>query len=115
MGSRNRSAEKTMKKIAMLILLFSSQALAATSAVNVRDFGATGDGITDDRAAIQAALNAGAGHEVYFPIGTYLVSQRPGEFSCLDVPAGTELLGQDRAGTKLIMAPGQPESVQLLR
>lgn len=69
------------------------------SAVNVRDFGAAGDGITDDTAAIQAAFNAvksqetfccpgyskeplwwgHGGHggygKVYFPAGTYLVSE----------------------------------------
>lgn len=38
---------------------------------NVRDFGATGDGTTDDTAAIQLALNGGGA--IYFPAGTYLV------------------------------------------
>lgn len=44
----------------------------------VKDFGATGNGVTDDTAAIQAALaqaaSAGAPRRVYFPMGTYLVS-----------------------------------------
>jgi hypothetical protein len=39
---------------------------------NVKHFGAKGDGVTDDTAAIQAA--AAAGGEVFFPPGTYLVS-----------------------------------------
>jgi len=39
--------------------------------VSVKDFGAVGDGVTDDSAAIQAAINANAG--VYFPAGTYAV------------------------------------------
>jgi hypothetical protein len=38
--------------------------------VSVMDFGATGDGTTNDTAAIQAALNAST--IVYFPQGTYL-------------------------------------------
>lgn len=40
---------------------------------NVLDFGAVGDGTTDDTAAIQAALDSGAG-TVTFPNGTYLIS-----------------------------------------
>lgn len=43
---------------------------------NVMAYGAKGDGVTDDTAAIQAAVNAGsnAGGIVFFPPGTYLVS-----------------------------------------
>ncbi|KAI0142897.1 glycoside hydrolase family 55 protein [Xylariaceae sp. FL1272] len=54
---------------------------------NVKDFGAVGDGTTDDTAAIQAALDAGDNRclqgcasttttpaVVYFPAGTYLLS-----------------------------------------
>ena len=37
---------------------------------NVRDFGAVGDGISKDTAAIQQAIDAGG--IVYFPPGTYL-------------------------------------------
>ncbi len=41
--------------------------------VNVRDFGAVGDGVHEDTAAIQTAINATpAGARVYFPAGTYL-------------------------------------------
>jgi hypothetical protein len=38
--------------------------------VSVKDFGAVGDGVTDDTAAIQAALGSGA-KNVYFPAGQY--------------------------------------------
>lgn len=41
--------------------------------VSVADFGAVGDGFTDDRAAIQAALDSGA-CEVVIPFGNYRVS-----------------------------------------
>jgi len=38
--------------------------------VSVKDFGATGDGTTDDTVAIQAALNTGK--NIYFPAGIYM-------------------------------------------
>ncbi|WP_273977833.1 glycosyl hydrolase family 28-related protein [Vibrio parahaemolyticus] len=41
--------------------------------VNVKDFGAKGDGISDDTNAIQAALDMGT--EVFFPKGVYLTSR----------------------------------------
>jgi len=43
-------------------------------AFSVVAYGATGNGIIDDTAAIQAALTAGAGGLVFFPAGSYLVS-----------------------------------------
>jgi hypothetical protein len=45
---------------------------------NVRSFGAVGDGVTNDAAAIQAAINAlpAGGGIVYFPPGTYKVSTK---------------------------------------
>jgi hypothetical protein len=42
------------------------------AAVNVKDFGAVGDGVTDDTAAIEAAW--AASKHIYFPEGTYLTS-----------------------------------------
>lgn len=43
--------------------------------VNVKQYGAKGDGITDDTTAIQNAINAAAtGSVIFFPAGTYLVS-----------------------------------------
>lgn len=40
--------------------------------VNVQEVGAVGDGVTDDTAAIQSALNSGG--TIYFPAGTYKVT-----------------------------------------
>ena len=42
--------------------------------LSVKDFGAVGDGVTDDTTAIKAAINAAQGGEVYFPLGNYVIS-----------------------------------------
>lgn len=53
---------------------------------NVKDFGAIGDGTTDDTAAINAALAAGA-KGVFFPVGTYRITGK------LTVPSGISIRG----------------------
>lgn len=49
------------------------------TALSVKDYGAVGDGLHDDRQAIQDAIDAAAqglgGGNVYFPEGTYLVKE----------------------------------------
>lgn len=40
--------------------------------ISVKDFGATGDGVTDDTTAIQSAMNTK--RSVFFPTGTYSIS-----------------------------------------
>ncbi len=66
-------------------------------AINVKEFGAKGDGVTDDRAAIQAALNAAArpgqgGNTVVFPRGLYVSS------GSLSIPAAGHGLAVVGAG-----------------
>ena len=54
---------------------------------NVKDFGAVGDGVHDDTAAIQQALDAGGTvrSTVYFPAGFYLVKCPPAGGAALTV------------------------------
>lgn len=61
------------------------------------DFGAVGDGVTDDTAAIQAALDASGG-SVFFPAGTYLCSSDVVDGATIVVGAGTTLDFADNGG-----------------
>jgi len=62
--------------------------------VSVKDFGAVGNGVANDTAAIQAALYAGK--TIYFPNGTYLTGQ-------VTVPAKARLVGESLAN--VIISP----------
>src|SRR6185503_7908831 len=82
----------SMTRIAIVTtaILFIFSATAYAQSFNVKDFGAKGDGTTDDTRAIQAALDAAgkrvhsefepgaayffASPEVRFPVGKYTVS-----------------------------------------
>jgi hypothetical protein len=59
--------------------------------ISVQDFGAVGDGVTDDTVAIQAAIdNSVSGVQIYFPPGTYKTT------AALKVKTDTVLAGSNR-------------------
>jgi hypothetical protein len=74
------STKSRMKTL--LFLLFVPAALLGSVNINVRDYGAYGDGVHDDTAAIQNAifqvLPGSSGDGIYFPAGTYLCDQKIG-------------------------------------
>lgn len=53
--------------------------------ISVKDFGAVGDGVTDDRAAIAAAVVAARGKNLYFPYGQYLIDTDGGSITLEEV------------------------------
>lgn len=63
--------------------------------INVRDYGAVGDGATDDTAAIQAAINAAGSGLVVFPSGVFMVR------TLVVRNKGTALRGDGRFGTRI--------------
>lgn len=69
--------------------------------VNVKDpaYGAVGDGVTDDTAAIQAAIDAlpSTGGTVFFPVGTYKVTAR----LLIQTKTGVRLLGASKDGCQI--------------
>lgn len=61
---------------------------------NVKEYGAIGDGVTNDTAAIQSAINSISGRGIlFFPIGDYKAS--------IEVPARISILGQG-GGSRII-------------
>ena len=81
--------------------------------VSVKDFGAVGDGVTDDTAAIQAAFNAitsgtsgvglsgtGPAPAIYFPSGNYKIS------STITMPNSSRMVGDGRWATRIFAAAG---------
>lgn len=62
---------------------------------DARQFGLVGDGAADDTAALQAAVNAGAGGFVSLPAGIFSVRR-------VLVPNGTVLLGAGRLATIIV-------------
>ena len=63
--------------LCLFLLCVNNPAIAATPTLNVRDFGATGDGTTDDTPAFQKALDALAtagGGTLFVPAGKYAIA-----------------------------------------
>ena len=67
-----------------------------SGAVNVKWFGAVGDGVVNDVAAIQAAINTG--NDVHIPAGTYLIS------SGLSHNVSTTISGDGEALSKILVS-----------
>jgi hypothetical protein len=102
--SANHSAHVTADARQGIYVARSSDATGAAGAwvrkypgsINVKWFGAKGDGVTDDTAAIQAALNtinALGGGTLFFPRGTYIIS------AYLTLPKNITVKGEGKNAT----------------
>ena len=67
------------------------------------DFGATGNGVTSDTAAVRLALTAASGQLLRFPKGVYRLPFS--EVNGFSVPAGTVIEGDGKNNTELVLAP----------
>jgi len=77
-----------------------------TVEVNVRNYGAVGDGVTDDTEAIQAAINdTSDGGAVWFPRGIFMVR------TLKVVNKGTSLIGNGRWATRILRLNGSSDPV----
>jgi hypothetical protein len=103
--------------------------------LNVKAFGAVGDGVTDDTAAIQAAIDAGYPNdtEIVVPEGTYILSGNPwknrigtntkgsvrligGRFTVskqLSIPRETMFYGNGRLASRIVAAADFISSVSI--
>lgn len=81
------------------------------AAINVLDYGATGDGVTDDTVAIQAALTAlpAGGGFVYLPAGNYIIT------SALQITkSGTKFAGDSRIATNIIIKSTDSKAIRIV-
>lgn len=95
-------------------------AVAVGASINARLHGATGDGVKDDRAAIQSLIDevgASGGGSIYFPPGNYRLTKRSGTNHCLILDKNSvRLIGDgtasriacdDADATTLLVAAGE--------
>lgn len=83
-------------------------AVLADLTVNAKDYGATGDGVTDDTASIAAAITAAQslGASVFLPPGTYVTT------NVLTLPAGVGLYSQSRSA-RIVTALNSHDGINL--
>jgi len=82
--------------------------------VNVKAYGAQGDGLTNDSAAIQSAINAGLG-TVVFPKGDYLLTTglTLGDNAVLQFEGGARLLANTNSMTVVSTVAGARTGIKL--
>lgn len=86
--------------------------LLSDVSINVKSFGATGDGVTDDTQAIQDAIDSLVnGGVLLFPVGNYLISGS--DSHCLEVTKPIKFLGSG-AFSRLLVKRTVPINVDVI-
>lgn len=86
-----------------------------TELINVKDYGAVGDGITDDTVAIQKAIDYlnDNGGTLYFPIGTYCVSVLQNGESIIKLQSDKDI-NIDFFGSTIALQPNQYKAYNII-
>lgn len=102
--SASISSSCAIATLALLCVVISPLSAAGQKTVNVRDFGAKGDGVTDDTAAINTAIVAakklGAGAVVSLPTGRYRTAL--GKEKSVRITDADELTLQGEGATTIV-------------
>jgi len=70
--------------------------------LSVSDFGAVGDGVTNDTVAIEAAIAASSGKAIYYPAGTYMTNSL-----LYNSVTGISIVGENKYTTIIKLNAGQ--------
>lgn len=88
----------------------SQQVNQPANSISVKDFGAFGNGISDDTTAIQAAIDTASqvgGGTVYFPSGTYKVSIHSEKLHAISIAPNVTLQGAGNLESTIKLADNQ--------
>ena len=95
--------------------------VSQSEVTNVKSFGAKGDGLTDDRPSIQAAIDKvhrNGGGTVFLPKGTYLLKSVQKEegirLYLLNIFSGISLVGEAQNSTVIKSAPSMPDETRII-
>jgi len=101
---RRALAGLTFGLVASPVLGFPTSAQTSEAVINVLDFGAKGDGTTDDSAAVSEALR-GKFRRLYFPAGSYVLSNVVLSLKDVTIDASDAELVNIGNGTPLFRVP----------